>query len=519
MFKQKFIIYLILLFSLIYSFWHLDINPAGFFCDEALMGLEALSITKTGKDIGNERLPLFFKGFDFDNISPFQIYFTVPFIALFGLNETAVRLPAVFFSLIEILLFFLLLSEIIPKRFALLGTFLLTITPWHFHLSRINVGDYYSWTLLTTISLFLLFKAINTNKLKYFFSSSIFFGFATYSYTPSRLATPLLFLLFLITIALIMKKLKIGIIMLLIFIIVLIPFINFHLTDPHSFQRIKDTIGIDIKNKQNSKNITFSTSNFIYKYLIHYSYRYLFVYGDADFPGQFIRRHSISGIGLFYPFEFIFLILGLIYLISSIKKGRKEFLFILILLVIFPIPDSLTNDATPFATRSYLGIIPLQIIIIFGIYYFYSLLKNIHTVKKIIIGKAINYLLVIAVVISVYSLTIAFINNPLTTSDFWGWQFGPRDIISYFKQNEVNYDEFIMEPVFNAPQIFFPFYAYNDCQKCILGNLQSYNSSKKQLFALTPNYLNSVPSLQYETKKIIYYPSNEIAFKIIEVLQ
>lgn len=97
--RTKIFFLLILLFSFLLYYWKLSNNPAGFFADEASVGIDAMSILKSGTDRHGEFLPLFFQGFSFDNVSPYQVYLTVPFIGLFGLNEMAVRLTPVFGAL------------------------------------------------------------------------------------------------------------------------------------------------------------------------------------------------------------------------------------------------------------------------------------------------------------------------------------------------------------------------------------------------------------------------------------
>ncbi|MBI3955143.1 glycosyltransferase family 39 protein [Candidatus Gottesmanbacteria bacterium] len=514
---KKILVVLILLFSFLLRYWKLDSNPSGFFCDEALMGIEALSILNSGKDSNGIKYPLFFQGFNFDNISPYQVYLTIPSVGLLGLNEKSVRLVPVILGTFEIFIFYLFLKELLPGKFALLGSLLLSISPWHFHLTRINMGDYYSWTLLTLVSYLFLIKALKKKRLIFFVLSALFFGFTSYSYTPARLITPLLFSFSLIITLLTTKYFKIGLLMITLYTITIIPFIHFHLTDPHSFQRIKDTMGLDLKQKNSAKEVKIYP-DVTYKYLMHYSYTFFFAKGDADFPGQFIRRHSVADLGLLYPYQKLFIIIGLIWLLIQVFKNKKyELLFVIFMLLLFPVADSLTKDKTPFATRSYLGVIPFHLLIAFGIYASYRMLVFLKLWKNQAIRKALLVTFFLIVVNSVLTLTIKFQQNPLTTSDYWGWQFGARDIVTYFKQVEPQYDQLIMEPKFNAPDVFFKFYAPETCKKCVIGDFKAYNPAKKQLFALSAEYLAENKISPYTIHKIIYYPNKSVAFKIIEL--
>lgn len=519
--KQRINLFLVIFlgFSFFLRIWQLDINPAGFFCDEALRGVDAISVLKTGRDSNGDRLPLFFKGFNFENVGPFNVYPVVPFIVLFGLTEKAVRITPVFWSTVEILIFFLFLKGFIPKKFALIGSLLLAISPWHFHLSRVMFTDSYAWTLTTLIACFFLVQTFRKRQIRYIILTSVFFGLATYSYIPSRLITPLLFILT-ITLILIKKGFKKTILMIIVYFFILIPLLYFHLSQPKSFQRFKETVGIDIKSQQvaNISKQDF-TKKFIYKYALHYSDTFLFIKGDADSPDQPIKRHSIVGLGLLYPYQKWLIIIGLVYLIDQIIRKKKfELLFIIFLFLLFPVADSLTTDLTPFATRSYLGVLPFHILIIMGIYAIYQTLIKLALWRFKLVKLVFVLTLLFFIETSYFTLITKFNQNPLYTSGYWGWQFGPRDIISYFKEVKNDYDELIMEPAFNAPDIFFKFYAPNDCQKCLVGNLDSYNSAKKQLFAVTPETIKLNPEISYTTKKVLYYPNREVAFIIIKVL-
>src|SRR5438270_3600910 len=73
---------------------NLQVSPPGFNADEAALGYNAYSILKTGKDEWGETLPLVFKSFS-DYKPGVYVYLDIPFVALFGLNELAVRLPSI----------------------------------------------------------------------------------------------------------------------------------------------------------------------------------------------------------------------------------------------------------------------------------------------------------------------------------------------------------------------------------------------------------------------------------------
>ena len=92
-----------------YNVWD---NPPALSWDEVSIGYNAYSILKTGRDEHGRFLPIdTFVGYG-DYKPPLAIYITVPFVALFGLNELAVRLPSVLFGTLTVLLTYFLVQEL-----------------------------------------------------------------------------------------------------------------------------------------------------------------------------------------------------------------------------------------------------------------------------------------------------------------------------------------------------------------------------------------------------------------------
>lgn len=521
-YQSAILVLLVIIFSFLVRVWQLDKNPAGFFSDEAVGGYEAWSLIHLGYDSNRDKFPLFFKGLNLDNLSPFNTYLPLPFIAIFGLNEFAVRLTAVTFSIIQIFIFYLTLKQIIPFKFAILGTIILSISPWHFHLSRVHINDYYAWILLVNLATLFLLKGYKTDKKNYYALAGLSLGLASYSYFPSRFISPILFL-GLILIILFKKSFKAAIISSSIFLLVLAPFILVHLTDSNSFRRLRETI---MQSRPTQENIN-PYASFTKKYSLHFSDDFLFEKGDSDFPNQFIHRHSIAGLGLLYPFQKWLIILGLAWALFQVYRKRDYAIaFVVLILLISPIPDSLTSDPTPFATRSYLEILPLSIFSSFGIFASFLLINKLKLQFNVLL-KLIFYLMMIFLIMgSTINLLDKFTKNPLTTSDFWGWQYGPREVMEYFLSQKDNYDYLYMSGEFNGSEIFLKFYdPENHCQnKCKVGDfyrqLEIYNPQRRQVFSLSPEYLEkSSFKDKFNVKYTLYYPNGKVAFLIGEVIK
>src|SRR3990167_5685800 len=165
--KKKEIITLlaIIILAVVLRFYRLGTTPPSLYWDEASLGYNAYSILETGRDEHGEFLPITrFKAFG-DYKPPGYIYASVPSIALFGLNEFAVRFPSAFSGILTVILAYLIAKKLFEKEaIALLTSFLLAISPWHLQFSRgafeANLGLFFS-----TLGIWLFLKFAQDNPL------------------------------------------------------------------------------------------------------------------------------------------------------------------------------------------------------------------------------------------------------------------------------------------------------------------------------------------------------------------
>src|SRR4030066_552491 len=132
----KIILLVIIIISAILRLWNLGGNPPGLTPDEAALGYNAYSILKTGRDEYGQILPVVFKSFG-DYKPGLYVYLTVPSVAIFGLNELAVRIPSALAGIASVWLFFQLSCLLFKKKLlALFISFALAMSPWAMHFSR-----------------------------------------------------------------------------------------------------------------------------------------------------------------------------------------------------------------------------------------------------------------------------------------------------------------------------------------------------------------------------------------------
>src|SRR3989304_3880126 len=128
---KKLHLILIILVASFLRLYHLNLNPPSLYWDEASLGYNSYSILKSGNDEHGEKLPLArFIAFG-DYKPPGYIYTAVPAIALFGLNESSVRLPSAIAGILMVVVSYYLVYELFRKnKLALISALFLAVSPW-----------------------------------------------------------------------------------------------------------------------------------------------------------------------------------------------------------------------------------------------------------------------------------------------------------------------------------------------------------------------------------------------------
>jgi len=480
---KKFLIVLIFLLSSFLRLYCLDKVPPSLFSDEVDLGYQAYSFLKTGKDYFGNSWPISFHSFA-DFRAPLYIYSAAGTIAIFGLNEWGVRLPAAIYGILGIVAFFLLIKEISNNvSFSLLATFFLSITPWHFHYSRAGF-EATAIFFLTTLGLWLFFKSLKKRSFIFFVFSLFFLSLGFYTYAIARLFLPLLG----VAAFFIFKKdildfgLKKNAVALLIVAIVLLPFLKDSLLGQglHRFsylnifsdsnlkfeidrQRLVDTIhGREQVVGMKTTPLAYFFHNkptswawtIINNYFLSFSTSFLFLKGDLNL------RHGVGNFGGILVFMAPFFVLGIIKFWWLIKERKtdivsfKQALFWLIFLLLSPIPSSITYDGGTHATRLFLMIIPLIILITAGVWDFFSFFRSYQKfIVKIFFGFIIS-------LNSLFYFHQYFYHFPIEAEKFW--HAGFKEGMTLIKENENSFDKIIMSNTYEPPLIFFLFWTRFD---------------------------------------------------------
>lgn len=112
---KKIILIFILLLAAFLRLYKLDSVPPAPSIDEASTAYNAYSLLKISREEHGKQLPLILQSFD-DWQPAMYAYLTIPFIYIFGLSVTAVRMPAVLLSILCVFITYLLVKELFKEK-------------------------------------------------------------------------------------------------------------------------------------------------------------------------------------------------------------------------------------------------------------------------------------------------------------------------------------------------------------------------------------------------------------------
>lgn len=296
--------------------------------DEAAFGYNAYSILKTGKDEYGMTLPSRFKSFG-ENKLPVLGYLTVPFIASFGLNETATRLPTTLVGIALPLLFYFVTKELLQRKsIALVAAILASFSPWLQILSRHAHEAVIAYACIIGAIWFTL-RYQKNNSLLAFAGAVICTTVALFSH---HIAKPfaVFFVLWIVVIVfqkkLALKKLIWPAVLLL---IPLLLFAYTEVTQPTNrisnlvfynnsgFQQSIDELRREHDLRLLHNKLTQGALELTHNYFQYFSYEFLVAKGDTGNP-----KFGWPGMSPITPVEFVFFWIGLFFLFHLKEKHR-----------------------------------------------------------------------------------------------------------------------------------------------------------------------------------------------------
>ena len=181
---RKFILFLLGILLLGFTLRAYKVTQLPLYGDELTMIYDSYSLLKTGKDQTGTHFPLTFKmgagrpaGY---------VYFSIPFVAVFGPGAWGVRGLSVLSGLGIIILMYFLGKKLFNEKVGQIASFLTSISMWDIYLSRGGFEAHFA--------LFLAILGVTLFLYKKYIPMSIAWGLAIFTYPTFKLTLPLMFL-------------------------------------------------------------------------------------------------------------------------------------------------------------------------------------------------------------------------------------------------------------------------------------------------------------------------------------
>ncbi len=358
---------IITFFALVIRVIGLNRVPPGISTDVLLYFSNARAIAETGKDIYGRVFPLYssHKGF---LVSPVTMYAIALVYKIFGFSHVISYVPNIVLATASIVFCALLATKLIGnRRIGLISALLVAVSPWHYHLSRTGFEGVFGFSLVL-IGIYCSVMAIK--RPAWYIVSFVLFVLATFSYKAINVFLVLYPILFFLTVAKKLVKMKYVIVFTLgIWIVIAFQwfmlFAYYHDTYSNGFVSNNITrakLDSDTERLQSdaphlvriiASNVPLSLSRILFANYAHFfSPQYLLTLGDNDL------RYSTGGQGQIYLVDAFLMVTGIVWLIK--KKKPMALAFLAGIIVIAPLASLISDEE--YAVRTFIAVFALAIL-------------------------------------------------------------------------------------------------------------------------------------------------------------
>lgn len=455
------IFFLVLFIGFFLRIYNVGEIPPGVNRDEASIGYTAYSLLTTGKDEYGISSPFSFQSFG-DWKLPLYIYVTLLSVSLLGLNEFAVRIPSVLFGTGVVFLTYFLIQELFGnKRLSLITMFLVAVSPWSLHLSRVE-SESNTAVFLITLAVVLFLKGIKRNTW-YLVVSAIFFSLTYFTYAGNYIFTTLLVSSLVLIYRKEIPRKKETVFAALVFLLLSISVFSVTLFanrtkvsgigifgDPsvvHAKIELprnehEDPGGLAARVFHN--RVIFAGERFFQNYLSAFSAEFLFIKGGEN------KAHNIENFGNMYLVEAPFLFLG-IFSLLFFKKGKEKWL-VLSWLLIGPVAASITKDA-PHTNRMFAIFPMLSLFVAIGYQQSIEWVRVRWKKMQLLVAAFIALLLIIN--IGMY-LDRYYVHFPKNEEQNWGASY--KNLSNVLTSKPYESKQVVISKPEHSPYIFLLFY-------------------------------------------------------------
>lgn len=453
-------------------------NRLPLYGDELTMVYDSYSLYKTGHDQLGNFLPL---TFEMGAGRPAgYVYFSIPFVALFGPGGLGVRLLSVISGLGIILLLYLIGKKIFSPKVGLAASLIAAFSPWAISLSMVGFEANFA-LFLSLLGIYFFIKAFE--KPVNFVFSALAFGLTLHTYPTYKvifvLFLPLLFWYVFTNTLKDAKYLGLGLIVFFLFgILTMIQtftsssetrFLNINV---FSNQEIRSNIEQKINFERGisqlpppisriflNKGVEY-TKIVLENYFQNFSLDFLLLHGDRN------PRHNMATQGQLFLMEIILIIIGLL---NYWTREKRTLVFLTLWLLIAPISTSFID--LPHNLRSSFMLPALILLSSLGLVTLFSFRRKIFIIAAFIIFSIqfVNF-----------SQKLYFL-APVEYGSFWSY---PAKLASEMaNENKNKFDYIILSDKIDNMEFAYPVYAKVDPKDVISQNqnkasLNDYNFKK-----------------------------------------
>lgn len=446
--SHKYFFLIVAILSLLLRFWKLSDLPVSLNWDEVSHGYNAYSILQTGSDQWNKPFPIFnFRAYG-DYPTVLNMYLTIPFVKIFGLNSLSIRLPTAILGFLTVIYSYFLTLEITKNRkTSLLTMFLMAISPWSLFPSRA--------VFQSTVAQFFIVSGIYYLLKAKYLSSAILLGLSLYSYHNARIFVPILIAFYIILNFSNFKGKHFSksfwpVFSLIVFLLMFIPnLINIFTPESSARSRWVFILNQDainyIENQRNANGNTLLSKiryNRPFYFFQKVGQNYLNFVNPIPlfFSGTQNYQFNVPGWGIMYSLCLPFFYLGIYYCFSSKDIAKKTKLMIFGWFLIGLIPSVITSG--DFQNIRSMSILPIPFIFIA------MALSRSKTILPI-------FLTLLIIQSSIYFYNYI---NIYPKKHSLSWQYGYEEAVEYIRPLYSNYSQILFTKKYGEPHEFILFY-------------------------------------------------------------
>ncbi len=461
--------------------------PEGFHSDEAAFGYNAYSLLKTGKDEYGKPFPLILASFG-DYKGAVYSYTVMPFVAIMGLNELAVRLPTALSGILVVVVSLFLIHALTNNTtLSLVAATIVSFTPGSIVLSRVQ-SDPLMAVLFILFGWFCIHKYIESKRWRWAFGAFVFWWTSCFTYpSPRVLLFGFIPLLYWYYRPVLDKKARSVFLVAFLGIAVTVSVLmagplgsRFRQVNVFSSPEVLLPLEEQIR-EDGVGHVPIILTRLYHNKLVNYG-RFIIRNCASYFGFDFLffqslqpEREKVPNIGFMHLIDLPFLLIGLYALIQSKKRWAH---FILAWFVFTPCALSIFGQETPNIHRYYFSILPGSLIVAFGIATSVSWVKKQKTL--VIGGIAAAYFLNVS-----YFFHELFLHQPLHSPRYRGFVY--KRMVSRLEKIQHKYETIVITKAHQSPYIYMLFFMkYDPVKYQRIGSPRDLDYSGFDTFVFVP---------------------------------